>query len=254
MRYALRVLRKNPGFIVAAIIVLGLGIGANTAIFTLVDAVLLKPLPIAKPEQLMLFGDARRYGVITGQTVYSVFSYPLYREFRDHNRFFDGLCAVHSQDPRVSVRRSGEDVPHAVFGKVVSGNYFSVLGVGAAAGRTLTEADDQPGAPAVAVVSYRYWRDAYGRKSSILGDSIQVNSIPFTIVGVAAPDFFGETLKSDPPDFWFPLQTERQLDRQRPLLDLFDNHWLFVLGRLKPGIDARQADAALTDRKSVVSG
>jgi len=249
MRYALRVLWKNTGFTGVAVVVLGLGIGANTAIFSLVNAVLLKSLPVWKPEQLMLFGDAHTYGVVSGQTgIFSVFSYPLYRQFRDHGRFFQGLCAVQSQDARICVRGSGrgEQAPRAALGKIVSGNYFSVLGVGAAAGRTLTEADDQPGAPAVAVVSYRYWTEIYGRKLSILGDSIQVNTIPFTIVGVAAPEFFGETLKSDPPDFWFPLQTERQLDHQRPLLDALDTHWLFVLGRLKPGIDVRQADAGLT--------
>lgn len=248
MRYALRVLRKNPGFTATAALVLGLGIGANTAIFSLVNAVLLKSLPVYKPEQLMLFGDAHIYGIVSGQVgSYTVFSYPLYRQFLDHNRFFDGLFAVQSQDAKISVRKSGSsEPPHAALGKVVSGDYFSVLGVYAAAGRVLSESDDKPDAPPAAVISYRYWTENYGRKPTVLGAVIEVNRIPFTIVGVAAAEFFGETLKSDPPDFWFPLQTERLLDAQHPLLDAPDNHWLFLFGRLKPGIDVRQANAGLT--------
>ena len=247
LRYGVRALRKAPAFTAAATVVLGLGIGVNAAIFSLVHAVLLKSLPVREPGELVLFGTGATSGVVSGQTgVYSVFSYPLYEAFRDHNSFFSGLCAFQSQDSRLSVQDARGGAPLAAPGKLVSGNYFAVLGAGAAAGRTLTRADDTPGAPAVAVVSYRYWTSHYGQSRSALGDSIQINRVPFTIVGVAASGFFGDTLKVDPPDFWLPLETEREIDRGREIIDNPDNHWLYLIGRMKADVNVRQAQAGLS--------
>lgn len=246
-RQSVRGLRNQLVFTSVAIAVLGLGIGVNSAIFSLADAVLLKSLPVSNPGQLVLFGDGRSSGVISGQNgVYSVFSYPLYSFFRANNVFFSDVCAVQSQIERFSVRENSAGAPHAVFGKFVSGNYFSVLGVGASRGRTISDADDRPGAPPVALVSYRYWAANYGGRRSVPGDAIQVNRTSFTIIGVAPPGFFGESLENDTPDFWFPIQTERLLDPQRILVDLPDDHWLFLFGRLKPHVDLRGANARLT--------
>ncbi|HEV8147256.1 MAG TPA: ABC transporter permease, partial [Bryobacteraceae bacterium] len=253
IRYALRMLARSPGFSAVAILTLALGIGANTAIFSLVNAVLLKSLPIERPEELWLLGAARTYGVVTGQSgSYSVFSYPLYNYLRERSPFFQDLCAFQSQDTLIGVRRVGvpADATPPTMGKLVSGNYFSVLGVRAALGRTLLPEDDRPGAPPVAVMSYRYWSRNLGSSREALSSSIAINGVPVTIIGVAPPEFFGETLKSDPPDFWLPLAAERVLNPTRPLLDSRDSHWLFVMGRFQPTAateDARtQARTRLT--------
>src|SRR5258706_432385 len=238
IRYALRMLTRSTGFSVVAILTLALGIGANTAIFSLVNAVLLKSLPIERPAELWLFGSVRSYGVVSGQSgSFSVFSYPLFNYLRERSPFFQDLCAFQSQDSMIGVRRVGappDATPPAV-GKLVSGNYFSVLGVRAALGRTLLAEDDRPGAPPVAVMSYRYWSRNMGSSRETLGSTLAINGVAVTIAGIAPPEFFGETLKSDPPDFWLPLSAERVLNPTRPLLDSRDSHWLFVMGRFQPG-------------------
>ena len=237
LRYGARMLLKKPGFTVIATLTLALGIGANTAIFSLVNAVLLKSLPIERPEELWLFGAARTYGVVNGQSgSYSVFSYPLYNYLRERSPFFQDLCAFQSQDTLIGVRRVGApaDATPPTMGKLVSGNYFSVLGVRAALGRTLLPEDDRAGAPPVAMMSYRYWSRNLGSSPEALGASVAINGVPVTITGIAPPEFFGETLKSDPPDFWLPLAAERVLNPTRPILDSRDSHWLFVMGRFQP--------------------
>src|SRR5712691_8969804 len=183
IRYGLRGLLKRPAFTIVAVVILALGIGANTAIFTLINAVLLKPLPVSKPDELVLFNDSPREGTrttdgdpSTGQWRY--FSYSAYRYFREHNRSFQELSAFRSGESRVSVRRTdsqaGETTQRAS-GHLVSGNYFAVLGVNAMQGRVLTNEDDQPAAPPAAVISNGYWKQRLNGDSQIVGKTILLN-------------------------------------------------------------------------------
>lgn len=245
-RFALRQLRRNPGFAVVAILTLALGIGANTAIFSLVHAVLFKSLPVANPRELYSFGENPNGGDITGiQNDYSVFSFPLYEELRDHTSEFSELAAFSSRLTPLSVRRSSENLASPFNGEYVSGNYFKMFGVSAALGRTLTPADDRPEAPPVVMISHRAWSQHYGGDPAVIGGTFIINSHPMTVVGVAPPGFFGDSLRSDPPDFWFPVSMELVFDPSARR-----NHaemcWLFVAGRILPGREIRSSQAHLT--------
>ncbi|MBI3278733.1 MAG: ABC transporter permease [Acidobacteria bacterium] len=247
IRFAIRQMRRAPSFTAVAVLTLALGIGANTAIFTLVNAVLVKSLPVRDPAQLLLLGNIRTWGVVSGQTgSFSVFSHDLYKHLRDNTGVFEGLCAFQSLDIRVTVRRSGTDAAQPAGVKLVSGNYFGVLGVNAALGRTITPSDDSASAPLVAVVSFRYWSQRLSRNPSVIGSTVELGGVPVAIVGVGAPEFFGETLQPDPPDLWLPVSAERRLNPQRTVIDAPDSHWLFLIGRLKPGILKSQAEGRLT--------
>ncbi len=246
-RYAIRTLRRTPGFTALAVLTLALGIGATTAIFTLIDGVLLQSLPVRDARGLVLLGDARGSGTAIGLQggSFTLFSYDLYRRLRDE-RIFDGLCAVQSSKSRISVRRPGTNGSEPVFARLVSANYFDVLGTRVVIGRVLGPADDAASAPPVAVVSFRYWSERLNRDPSVIGSAVLLDRVPVAIVGVAAPEFYGETLEPDPPSFWMPLAIERQLDPARSIIDSPDQHWLYMLGRLGPTITAPQAQARLT--------
>jgi len=248
LRYGLRMLAKNPGFTAVAVLTLALGIGANTAIFTLVDAVMLKSLPVANPKQLYRLGDNDNCCVLNGfQGSFSLFSYPLYRQFRDHTPQFSELAAFQSFTTTLSVRRSGASTPaEPAVGEFVSGNYFTTFGVRAFAGRALTPADDTPSASPVAVMNYRAWQQRYALDLAVIGSTFTINRIPFTVAGVAPPGFFGDTLRSDPPDFWIPLASEPALDRQNALLNNPAQHWLYTIGRLKSGVQPEPVQSQLT--------
>ena len=255
LRYGLRMLAKNPGFTVVAVLSLALGIGANTAIFTLINAVLVKSLPVEKPEELVLLGEGRLAGmsVINGipqAGPWELISYPLYLEYRDQNQVFSAACAFQSNENRLSVRVSGgssAEPPDQAYGKVVSGNYFSVLGVKAALGRTLTPEDDTAeSAHPVGVISDGYWQRRFSRDPSVVGRLIEINGAPFTLVGVTPPGFFGETLETDPADIWMPITMQPQVMMRPSLLQRRNAYWLHVLGRLKPGVTPQQAQAAVT--------
>jgi macrolide transport system ATP-binding/permease protein len=241
LRYSARVLRRSPGFTAVAIITLALGIGATTAIFTLINAVLLKSLPVRNPAELVILGDGKSSGVGTAPVgkSFSLFSFDLYKRLRDPE-IFDGLCAFQSGASDVSVRR------RPAVTKLVSGNYFAVLGVNAALGRTIAPDDESPSSPPVAVVSYRYWKDALGGDRSVIGSSVDVNRLPVKLIGVAPPEFYGETLQPDPPSLWLPLSVNRLLNPERILLDAPDQHWLYLAGRLRPNISKQQAQVRLT--------
>jgi predicted permease len=253
LKYGVRMLAKNPGYAAVVVLCLALGIGANTAIFTLINAVMLKSLPVEKPDELVLFGEGRMAGTsvidgIPSPGPWELVSYPLYKEYRDDNQVFQGVCAFQSNEARLNLRIGGTGAPEEpVFGKVVSGNYFSVLGVKAAAGRTLTSEDDAlAGAHPVAVISYGYWQRRFSRDPSVVGSVIDISGIPFTIVGITAPGFFGETLESNPADIWAPITMESQVLLEPSRLDSRGNFWLHVIGRLKPGVTSQQAQAAVT--------
>lgn len=174
------------------------------------------------------------------------FTYHNYEFFRDHNESFRDICAFESNRHRIRIRALDSSSPaRAQFarGKVVSGNYFSVLGVLPAAGRLLSPGDDRPGAPAVAVMSYAYWHRRYNNDSSIVGRTLEINSAPFTIVGVASPEFFGESMNTE--DFWFPLIAYPQVAQREPVFEDATYYWLNMIGRLKPGVTLRQAQVAV---------
>jgi len=248
VRYASRVLRRSPGFTAVAVITLALGIGANTAIFTLVHAVMLKSLPVVNPEQLYSLGDFQTCCDTTSpQDNFSLYSHALYKQLRDDTPEFSELAAFQSWLDSWSVRRRGAaGVPGPHFGQFVSGNYFSTFGVSAFAGRTLAAADDRPGAPPVAVMSYRTWQQYYGLDPNIIGDTFSMNGQPVTVVGVTPPGFFGDTLRANPPDFWAPLAVEPLLNGANSLLNAPGEYWLFTTGRLKPGAQLATLQARVT--------
>jgi len=249
LRYAVRMLAKAPGFTAVAVLTLALGIGANTAIFSIVDAVLLKSLPVANPQELALFSDDPSQGAYSGQVMSGLwfeFTYHNYEFFRNHNESFRDICAFESNRHTIRIRALDRSSPaRAEFarGKVVSGNYFSVLGIQPAAGRLLSPSDDRPGAPAVAVMSYAYWRRRYNNDSSIVGRTLEINSALFTIVGVAPSGFFGESMHTE--DFWFPLVALPQVAGHEPISEDATYYWLNMIGRLKPGVTLRQAQMAV---------
>lgn len=248
VRYAFRQILKRPGFAVVAIVTLALGIGANTAIFTLVHSVLFRSLPVKHPEQLYSLGDFRLCCDTTSpQGNFSIYSYALYKQLRGDTPEFSELTAFQTWVDNWSVRRSATSgIAEARFGEFVSGNYFSMFGVHALAGRMLTSADEQRGAPPVAVMSYRTWEQYYALDRGVVGETFTMNGQPVTVVGIAPPGFFGDTLRANPPDFWAPLTAEPLLDGTNSLLNAPGEYWLYTIGRLKPGANIVALQARVT--------
>ncbi|HVO81921.1 MAG TPA: ABC transporter permease [Terriglobales bacterium] len=241
IRYALRQFSHAPGFTATAILTLALGIGATTAIFSLVHAVMLKSLPVTKPEELVRIGDTVNCCINGGlQDDWSLFSYDQYTTFRNQVPGFTELAGFQAGRSLFGVRRNGTNQNSASYlGEFVSGNYFTTFGVGAYAGRMLTNADDHKGADPVAVISYRAWKEKYGQDPSVVGGAFTINGHPVTVVGIAPPGFFGEQLREDPPSFWFPLGIEPLLNGTSSILDRTDEQWLDIIGRLAPGADSK---------------
>jgi len=250
LKYGFRGLLKRKGFAAIAVLTLALGIGANTAIFTLVNAVMLKSLPVSHPEQLVLFSETTGEGTsvhdspMTGE--WKRFSYASYLYFRDHNQSFQDITAFRSGESRLSVRRAGTQGAAATraSGHLVAGNYFSLVGVKALRGRLITPDDDKPNAPPAAVISYRYWEQELNRDPSVVGQTFVLNGANFTVVGIAPQEFFGVRVRR-PPDFWLPLAFHPQVELRKSFLD--DNHvsFLMLLGRLKSGVSINQAQAGV---------
>ena len=237
LRYALRMMRRSPGFTSVAILSLALGIGANTAIFTLVNALLVKSLPVQDPGMLYLLGGSERN---------TSYSYPMYKLFRGDGQVFSGLLAVSEGTQRWNVLAGGPNAGiEQVDGSLVSGNYFQVLGVGAVLGRTLTPDDDKlAGAHPVAMISYGYWKRRFALDPSVLGSTIRVNRTPLTVIGVAPQEFFGIE-PGNAPDIWAPLMMQEPISGISSLEEP-GSWWLHLMGRLKPGIDEAQASARMT--------
>ncbi|HEX3437423.1 MAG TPA: ABC transporter permease [Pseudacidobacterium sp.] len=249
LRYAFRQLRKSPGFTLTAALTLALGIGANTAVFTLVHAVMLKSLPVADPEQLYQIGDADKQGNWGGfQDSWAVYSYEFYQHMRANTPAFEDIAAFQSSHNTMSVRRSGTSSPADPFGgEFVSGNYFSVFGLQPFAGRMLMNADDTPGSAPVAVITYRAWVEKFGLDRSVIGGTFLIDGKPFTVVGVTPPGFYGDRLQIDPPDFYLPLNQEPNLSEQQgSMLHMPDQGWLYAIGRMKPGQNPSQIGTQLT--------
>jgi predicted permease len=249
LRYAFRSLRKSPLFTAVAILTLALGIGATTSIFTLFYDVLLKSLTVANPGELYRLGKEARccyWGGYSQENEYSLVSYDLYKHFRDHTQGFAELAAFQASDPLFGVQRSGgTESAQSYRGEFVSGNYFAMFGISAYAGRLLTSTDDQPGAPAVAVMSYRRWQE-YGSDPSIVGSVFRIDNTPFIIVGITPPSFFGDTLRSDPPDFFLPLNSESLMPQaDAGDLNQADQYWLDLIGRIRPGAESAAIEAQM---------
>ncbi len=249
LRFGLRQLRRSPGFTAVAVVTLALGIGANTAIFTLINAVLLQSLPVKDPGQLMLFYD----GVTTGTSSTDmgipndIYSYPAWEYFRDHDESFESLCAFRQESDRLSMQMGGSSETQQkeqVRGHLVSGSYFTVLGVRATAGRLLTAQDDMPTAPPGAVISYEFWRRRFNLDRSVIGKTLDLNGTVFTIVGATPKEFFGERIDR-PPDFWLPLSRQPQVLQRESWLASQNVYWLNLMGRLKSGVTMESAQATL---------
>jgi predicted permease len=248
LRYALRQFLVARVFTATAVLTLALGIGGTTAIFTLIHAVMLQSLPVGDPARLFRIGDGDNCCVQGGpQDRWGMFSFPLFERLRAEAPEFDALTAFQAGVARVSVRRPDVDAtPRPLRSEFVSGNYFSTLGVGAFGGRVLTDTDDTPAAAPVVVVSHHVWQGTYGGDPSIVGATLVVAGHPFSVVGVAPPGFFGETLRGDPPDLWIPLQQEPLINGDSSLLRQPVSAWLRVIGRLRPGATTDGMDARLT--------
>jgi len=247
LRYGLRRVRQSPGFAAVCVITLALGIGANTAIFTLLNAVMLKSLPVAKPGQLYRLGNSENCCVLGGlQHEWAIYSYPLYLQFRDHNPEFSEMAAFQGGVQNLNVRRAGASGPAEPYiGEFVSGNYFPMLGVGAFAGRTISPDDDKPNAAPAAVMSYRTWQQHFGLDPAVVGSALNIGHLAYTVIGIAPPGFFGDQLRPDPPDFWLPLSDEPAQDGETALLHS-GFHWLYIIGRLKPGANSASVQAKVT--------
>jgi predicted permease len=232
-RFAFRGLRKNPAFAATAILTLGLGIGANTAIFSLIDALMLRRLPVERPHELIRLKTIGQRGTDDN------FSYSALRQFREGGAHVVDILAANATR---SIRATVDGEPELVNRKSVSGNYFAVLGVPATAGRILTAADDNAGGPAVTVISHRYWTRRFGQDHRAIGRTVTIGPTVFTIAGVAAPGFLGETV-GEAPDIWTPLTA----DVGRPA-DVWTGHsttWLRLFGRRRPTTTVDDARAAL---------
>jgi len=258
LKFALRQLKKFPGFTATVVLTVALGIGANTAIFTLVHAVLLSSLPVADPATLYRIGDRDdccvNGGFMNDDGDFDIFSYDLYRQFRDNTPEFEQLAAFESGHDLSNMRRSG-GVAKPQRTEYVSGNYFTTFGVSAFAGRTLLPADDLPGATPVAVLRYDIWQSEYAGDRSIVGSTFYMQGQPLTVVGIAPPKFFGDRIDSDPPAFWIPLSAEPIFNRDNSILHLADANWLYAIGRIKPGVSpvALQSKLSATLRQFMAS-
>ncbi|HEX4945311.1 MAG TPA: ABC transporter permease [Blastocatellia bacterium] len=252
LKEALRRLRKTPGFTMTAVLTLALGIGATTAIFTLVHQVMLKSLPVAKPEELWRIGDKVRCCNWGGYTQgsdgnFSLFSYEAYQHFRTHTPEFADLAALQAGNTPLGVRRAGAQGPlDTRNGQYVSGNFFRTLGINPWLGRLLSDADDQPGALPVAVMSYHVWSEKYGADPAVVGAGYQINGYLFTVIGVAPPGFYGAKLASGGmPDIWLPLNSELLLGGEGYRLRRPNANWLDLLGRIRPGVHPQTLEAKL---------
>ncbi|MGH9455614.1 MAG: ABC transporter permease, partial [Terriglobia bacterium] len=244
LSYGLRAMRRSPGLTGVAVLSLALGIGANTAIFSLMNAVMLRELPVENPGQLVLLGTGRMGGSTHDFARTDLYSYSFYRELRQKNQVFSSVSAMLSLmfgKMHGAVGGSANLEPMDV--QLVSGAYFSMLGVKPIVGRAFTGTVDEPaGGHPIAMISYSWWKRRFGRNPSIVGKTVTLGSTVYTIIGVTPPEFFGTTVGQS-PDLWIPLSMEKQVS---PGWNGLDNKWfqsLYIFGRLKAGVSVAQAQA-----------
>jgi predicted permease len=246
---AFRQFSKSPGYAITVVLTLALGIGANTAIFTLVHAVLLKSLPVADPKSLYRVGDLDDCCVNGGfendNGDFDLYSWELYKQFQETTPEFERLAAMQSGGNRMTVRRGSEPAKSQTT-QYVSGNFFTTFGVGPYAGRVLRDEDDTAGAAPAVVISYQAWQSDYGGDPAMVGSTVYLQGQPTTVVGIGPPGFFGDRIRSNPPAFWVPLASEPVIEGTNSILHVADSNWLYVVGRLKPGVPV----GALADKMS----
>ncbi len=244
IRYALRMLRKSQGFTIVAILTLAIGIGASTAIFSLLDQILLRRLPVQKPEQLVVLrspGDVSGSRWADGGPEGQTFSYPMFKALREKNEVLTGLLARYVTSVSVSYQGDTELAEC----ELISGNYFEVLGVRPALGRVFSMNDEQAaGANPVVVLSYGYWQRHFGANPQVLNQSVPINGMPMTIVGVAQAGFKG-VQAGQAPDVFIPLTMTAQAAPNEWKIEEWDDYWLPLIGRIKPGMSMKQAEASL---------
>src|SRR5260221_10972600 len=244
-RYAARSLARSPGFTITAIASLAIGIGASAAIFSLLDQVLLRLLPVREPERLVLV-DWKGNALADNRGTYNLMSYPICRDLQRQDQFFEGVFCRSAQT--VNLATAAGERPEPVGAEIVSGSYFPVLGVSPARGRLIQEEDDgEPGAHPVVAISHAYWLKAFGGAPDVVGRKVLVNNFAMTVIGVASPRFHGIDV-GEVPALWIPAAMKRQatpgwdqrLDRRA--------RWMQVFGRLRPGVTAAEAQAGLPPR------
>ncbi|MFN2579212.1 MAG: ABC transporter permease [Pyrinomonadaceae bacterium] len=254
LRYGLHMLWKNPGFTAIAVLTLALGIGANTALFSVVDAVLLKKLPVKNPEQLVLFNSIAKREVnigahdgnvnrdpASGLSTRSSFPYLTYTRLRQQRGALSDVVAFGSVDLNMNVDGQAD----VAAGQAVSGNYFEMLGVTAFLGRMINESDDNAAATPVAVLSHRYWLRRFGENRQVIGRQVNINNVAFTIAGIAPPGFEGTMNLGSTQDVYIPVTWEPQVAGDRSEMKGAGIWWLRLMGRLKPGTTVEQARASL---------
>ncbi len=246
LRFSFRQIRRTPGFMITAVLTLALGVGANTAIFSLLDQALLRSLPVRAPEQLVILSNPGKawegHSSNNGAGVDKSFSYPMYRDLRDHGTAFDGLIATSPAE--VGIARNGAS--NLANAEIVSGNYFTTLGVPAAMGRLLAPADDAtPGSNPVAVLSFNYWKTHLGGDPGVVGQTLSINGQPFQIIGISAPEF-QSAVWGQVPDVFVPMS---MLEQIRPgkgtRLQEHKDRWMNIIGRLKPGDTPERAQVEM---------
>ncbi len=254
LRYGWHMLAKHRGFTAVAVLTVALGVGANTALFSVVDAVLLKKLPVNDPDRLVLFtstaskefspggytGSSSR-DPVTGLPVRTSFPYLTFTRFREQQNALSDVFAFGS----VSLNVNADGEADVASGQAVSGNYYAALGVPAFLGRTINEGDDQASANAVAVLSHRYWLRRFGANRDVIGKQVNLNNVAFTIVGVSPAGFNGTGQIGESQDVLIPIAWEPQVSGERSRMKGAGIWWLRIMGRLKPGATAEQAQAAL---------
>jgi predicted permease len=232
VRYAVHMLRRTPLFTAAAILTLALGIGANTTVFTFVENILLRPVPVRDPQQLAFLNWGGMVNI----------SYPNYADLRDRNRAFSSLIAYRYNPLSMSVQAREN---YRVWGYEAAGNYFETLGIKPLLGRFFgPEEDDKPGANPVVVISYRFWRSRFAADPNVVGRQVKVNGYPFTVIGVASPGFAGTELIVN-ADYWVPMSMELQIEPGNDWLHSRYSQNIWTMGRLKPGVSRAQAEANL---------
>lgn len=251
VQYALRQLRKTPGFTATVLLTLALGIGANSAIFTLVNAILLHNLPVTDPKTLVRIGDKDDCCVNGGWNDngdYSLFATDTYYLFKKNLPEFEDLAAMESGYAwrPLTVRRAGaQTVAKSVVGTFVSGNYFRVFGLSPALGRFFVDGDDQKGAPVTAVMSYDAWQQDYAGDPKVVGSTFYVNTKPVTIIGIAPKGFYGDRIDTNPPQYYLPMNSMDPVSGA-PYFNDPDTQWAYIIGRIRPGtsLPALQAKAS----------
>src|ERR1700733_3193912 len=246
---ALRQFHKSPGFAITVVLTMALGIGANTAIFTLVHSILMKSLPVADPKTLYRVGDQDdccvNGGFINENGDFDLFSYELYKHLQETTPEFEQLAAMQAGGEQKTTRR-GSEPAKSERAQYVSGNFFTTFGIGPFVGRVLTDADDTPGAAPAVVMSYQAWQSDYGGDPKVVASTFYLQGQPATVVGIAPPGFFGDRIRSNPPGLWIPLAMEPSIEGKNSILHVRDSNWLYAVGRLKPGVSV----TALQDKMS----